>query len=83
MRAACLRILRRFAEIGGQPRAILLTTVALRLGFLMLLAPWQNDFERFVAHAPNADSGSYHEVALFLMRFWNRPERRGSVESRP
>jgi 4-amino-4-deoxy-L-arabinose transferase-like glycosyltransferase len=81
MRAACLRILRRFAELGGQPRTILLTAVALRLAFLIVLAPWYNDFERFIAHAPNADSGSYHEVALFLMRFWNRPEATQEVLS--
>lgn len=45
----------------------------LRLVFTLSWAPWQDDLNRLVLNAPTPDSGSYHTVALVLMRYWNRP----------
>ena len=57
------------------PWSILSVALALRLLWWFLYAPWENEFHRLIAHAPNPDSGSYHKVALALLHHWNRPGR--------
>lgn len=55
------------------PSMIVGVALLLRLVFTLSWAPWQDDLNRLVLNAPNADSGSYHTAALVLMRYWNRP----------
>lgn len=49
--------------------------LALRLGWWILYAPWENAFDRLIANAPNPDSGSYHKVALALLYYSGQPGR--------
>jgi 4-amino-4-deoxy-L-arabinose transferase-like glycosyltransferase len=64
---------RRWATVLTLPWVIVGVALLVRLVLMLVWAPWQDDLNRLVLNAPNADSGSYHTAALVLMRYWNRP----------
>jgi 4-amino-4-deoxy-L-arabinose transferase-like glycosyltransferase len=55
------------------PLLIVSVALGLRLVWLFDYAPWYDDYRRLITDAPKPDTRSYHEVALVLLRYWNKP----------
>ncbi|MCX7994041.1 MAG: glycosyltransferase family 39 protein, partial [Fimbriimonadales bacterium] len=73
MRSDASALRQRWKQVWTSPWLIIGVALLMRLSFTAAWAPWQDDLNRLVLNAPNADSGSYHTAALVLMRYWNRP----------
>jgi len=69
MSTTCRQILAQLQH----PVLIVGAALVLRMVWLVAYAPWHDAHERLIARAPNPDSGSYHEVALVLLQYWNKP----------
>jgi 4-amino-4-deoxy-L-arabinose transferase-like glycosyltransferase len=57
------------------PWLVVGVALCLRVAWMVAYAPWDAPTERLIARAPNPDAGSYQEVALVLLRYWNKPGR--------
>lgn len=55
------------------PLLIVGVALCLRVAWTVAYEPWRAPYERLIARAPSPDSGSYQEVALVLLHYWNKP----------
>lgn len=65
--------LRRTLAWLQHPWLIVGVALCLRVVWMLAYAPWEDSQTRLIDCAPNPDSGSYQEVALVLLRYWNAP----------
>ena len=65
--------LRRAMVWLQHPWLIVGVALCLRVAWMVAYAPWDAPNERLITRAPNPDAGSYQEVALVLLRYWNKP----------
>jgi 4-amino-4-deoxy-L-arabinose transferase-like glycosyltransferase len=65
--------LRRAMVWLQHPWLIVGVALCLRVAWMVAYAPWDAPNERLISRAPNPDAGSYQEVALVLLRYWNKP----------
>jgi len=65
--------LRRTLAWLQHPWLIVGVALCLRVAWMLAYAPRDDSHTRLIDRAPNPDSGSYQEVALALLRYWNAP----------
>ncbi|BCW96217.1 MAG: hypothetical protein KatS3mg018_1699 [Fimbriimonadales bacterium] len=65
--------LRKLPAWLHHPLLIVGVALCLRMAWTVAYEPWRDDYERLIARAPSPDSGSYQEVALVWLHYWNKP----------